>query len=173
MKTTKYPLIIIATLFLAACNGKQNSNAAEQDSIIQKDTIIQQDTITEQKTEQSQTLNEADVKDSIRKFYNTYVLGSTSLDDATARRYCTLNFCNSLKAAYTDEYCDGEPGYALWLLRTGAQDGPSDDSRVVDIVNSGTDAYEVTYLDMGISGKSLVRIVVEDGKPKMDSVKRL
>lgn len=155
-----YSLFFAAAILLTACNGNNQRRP-------------QPDNITEQEAEQPQTFAEADAKNAIREFYATYVLGSAPLDDTTARRFCTLALCNRLRSAYAHEYSDGAPGYALWLLRTGAQDGPSHDSRVVDIVNSGIDAYEVMYLDMGIRGRSLVTIAVEDGTPKMDSVKRL
>ena len=77
--------------------------------------------------------------------------------------------------AYADEY-DGEiasggaVGYALWELRTSAQDDNGRDVNVglKEILPLGENKYVVKYYDMGIISEAIISFAEEDGKLKID-----
>lgn len=46
----------------------------------------------------------------------------------------------------------------FWELRSGAQDGPSNVSKVTDITAEGDGWYNVSFLDMGNKGSKSLKI---------------
>ena len=90
--------------------------------------------------------NEAAIKDFLTTLYDDYVFEYH--DFSLIRNHFSDKVLNRLTKEY--DY-DGE-GYAVWLFRTGAQDGPSDVSRVNDITKEKDGWYTVKYTDMGIEG---------------------
>lgn len=74
--------------------------------------------------------------------------------------------CSETRADYG---YDGE-GYAVWLFRTGAQDGPDDVSEIREVASLGDGRYRVDFVDMGTEGRRIVKIVDENGAMKIDAV---
>ena len=79
---------------------------------------------------------------------------------------CTQRLLRKLRADYG---YDGE-GYAVWLFRTGAQDGPDDVSEIREVAALGDGRYRVDFVDMGTEGRRIVKIVDENGAMKIDAV---
>ena len=79
---------------------------------------------------------------------------------------CTQRLLRKLRADYG---YDGE-GYAVWLFRTGAQDGPDDVSEIREVASLGDGRYRVDFVDMGTEGRRIVKIVDENGAMKIDAV---
>lgn len=89
-----------------------------------------------------QAFDEEVIKE-LKDFYNT-ILYSYGDPTPTIEKKCTKNMKRKLAAAYG--YEDG--GYAMWELRSGAQDGDGG-SQVNDVTALGDGWYEVDFLDMG------------------------
>ena len=83
-----------------------------------------------------------------------------------AARFWTQRLLRKLRADYG---YDGE-GYAVWLFRTGAQDGPDDVSEIREVAALGDGRYRVDFVDMGTEGRRIVKIVDENGAMKIDAV---
>lgn len=101
----------------------------------------------------------------LRRLYTLYVLGNNNFT-ASAADYCTARMRNKLEAA--NDYEGG--GYAMWELRTGVQDGDGP-SKVVDITPLSGGWYQVSYTDMGFSGKTKIKAIEKDGNILFDDYK--
>lgn len=104
----------------------------------------------------------------IERFYADCVFGEHEDPHSVTERSCTEKLRKRLRATYAAEY-DGE-GYAIWLFRSGAQDGPSDESRVTSVIRLGKGLYRVEFIDMGIEGSRTLKLVTRDGKLFFDEI---
>lgn len=52
-------------------------------------------------------------------------------------------------------------GYAIWLFRSGAQDGPGE-SEVINIEDNGDGWFTVYMSDMGFKGSCVFKASIED-----------
>ena len=74
------------------------------------------------------------------------------------------NFSDKILKELRDKYdFDGE-GYAVWMFRSDAQDGPEDAQTIEDINIDGDDWYTVSLNDMGNPAKCRFHITVDNGK---------
>lgn len=109
----------------------------------------------------------------ITNFFRTYVLTEVGdnhdLDNTNASNWGTNKFLKKLKQAY--EYdCENNDCYAVYALRTGAQDG-SGSSGVISVTPRSNGWYRVNYRDMGWKGVTDVKVVSVNGIPKLDDYK--
>ncbi len=104
----------------------------------------------------------------IERFYADYVFGKHGDAHEAVGRSCTKELRERLRAVYAAEY-DGE-GYAIWLFRSGAQDGPGDESRVKSVSRLAEGLYRVEFLDMGIEGTRTLKLATHDGMPLFDEI---
>lgn len=81
-------------------------------------------------------------------------------------QHCTDSLLTKLSEAY--EY-DGD-GYAVWLFRSGAQDGPSDEHAVISIEDEGEGWYRYKAIDMGITFTKRIRISHEGCRYMIEDV---
>lgn len=102
----------------------------------------------------------------IKDFYADYVFGPSDYV-AALKKHCTPEMLEELRKRY--EY-DGE-GYAIWMFRSGAQDGPGQVWEVTSVVALGNGYYRVNFIDMGIKGSRTLKIVPVNGTLKFESVK--
>ena len=100
----------------------------------------------------------------IERFYADYVFGRKEYTSAI-ETLCTERLRRRLKEA--NPYDDG---YAIWCFRSGAQDGPEEESRITAIGALGEGRYEVRFSDMGIVGSRIVKIVGEPGAQQFDAI---
>ncbi len=93
----------------------------------------------------------------LRELYEKHVFGGCGLEGL--EDHFADSVLTRLKKGYD---MDGE-GYALWLLRTGFQDGPEDESSVLSIYpcNGG---FKVAYSDMGHRGSTTFKLRNDNGK---------
>lgn len=99
------------------------------------------------------------VKDFLTKLYADYVFGG---QDFSAIK---THFSEDVLKRLRDEYeYDDEDGYAVWLFRTDAQDGPSDVCQVNSINKEENGWYAVEYVDMGFEGKCLFSVQLHDNE---------
>lgn len=96
-----------------------------------------------------------------RELYKACVFGGNT---GKLKKLCTPAMLKRLRNA--NEYDDG--GYAVWCLRTEAQDGDGP-SKVVSVTPDGDDAVIVKYKDMGHSGSTRLVFVLDGDTWKVDN----
>lgn len=112
-------------------------------------------------------------KSILTRLYNDYVFGNRfDQFDQVVDELFTKKAKQKLIDAY-DYECDNVC-FAIWELRTSAQDSKNDEenSHVSDIWNAVSNAYEVRYIDMGWKGATLFLFAMENGKVKIDDFVR-
>lgn len=75
-------------------------------------------------------------------------------DYAFLEKHCSKSLLAQLSAAY--DYEGG--GYAVWLFRSGAQDGPSDEHAIISMETEGDGWYRYTATDMGVTFTKRIRL---------------
>ncbi len=145
MKKT-YLLAATALLFAACNSGKGNNNESAQP---EAEVIEQTETQESDETVMTQLATE---------IYE-HVLNYTDQTPDFLKKHCTAEFLRQLREAYD---MDGE-GYAIWLMRSGAQDG--DGPSTVDTVNIlSPDAVELEFTDMGNYGRRILTFEKQKGQ---------
>lgn len=91
----------------------------------------------------------------IRTIYDKFVFG---FSDENPNSYFTPKAIKSLQDAY-DYDCPDNDCYGYWELRTGTQDGPSNECGITSIESQGNGWFIVSYKDMGLSGKTRIKVV--------------
>ena len=79
-------------------------------------------------------------------------------DDGFIEKYCTDKFKKKLREE-VDVDTEGEVGYATWLFRSDAQDGPSDEYRITKFVPQGHGWYKYEFIDMGVQGSHRIKFI--------------
>ena len=112
-------------------------------------------------------------KDFIADFYQKYVFENGDFR-SIATDICTPKLLKYLRDVYDYECLDDDcgEGYALWKFRLDNQDGPSNENRLISVetTDNRPDWYTVKYLDLGLEGITMVKIVNEGNKPMLDEV---
>ena len=99
----------------------------------------------------------------LQELYDKYVFWNDEVGNfEDVVEHFSQKILTELRKAYEYEY-DGS-GYAVWLFRTGAQDGPEDKSKVTSILIEGDDWYTVFFSDMGLKGSCRFQAKLVDGK---------
>lgn len=99
--------------------------------------------------------------DVITNFYNA-VLGQTEMTDELLKESVSEELLSTFWEA------DYEDTYSYWKLRTGYQDGLSEESSLESVEAVGDGWYHVAYTDMGIHAVTDVKMVkgkIADYKP--------
>ena len=124
----------------------------------------------------------------LKKLYEDYVfyddLEDTRKDEpqpfeTVVDDFFTKHGKQKLIDAYADEYdgeieSGGQVGYAIWALRTSAQDSDDKNAAQVglkEVLPLGNNQYAVKYYDMGIESEAVITFAEEDGKLKIDDFK--
>lgn len=111
---------------------------------------------TEQHVEKNSEENEQ-IKDFLKNFYENYIIKYG--DFSEVKYHFSPSIVSKLQSAYQEEY-DGM-GYAIWLFRSGAQDGPGE-SEVINIEDNGDGWFTVYMSDMGFKGSCVFKASIED-----------
>lgn len=111
------------------------------------------------------TASDNDVIRFIKDMYNGELYGNNDF----LEKYCTKALLKHLKSA--NEYDDG--GYATWLFRSDAQDGPSDKHRIINVTPLGNSWYKYTFYDMGVKGTNKVKVVINGSDIKLDKIEHI
>lgn len=136
-------------LMVGACGNKSTATADAVDSTAILDSIHRADSI--QKAD-SQT-----VVDYLGQLYDLVLNNKGNYNELTS------HFADNVKKRLVEanEFDDGS--MALYELRTGEQDGPSNVSKVTGIAQEDG-WYVVSYTDMGTPGSTKLKVEVSDGK---------
>lgn len=172
MKKTKIFTVAMMALVLMSCGNATKSNDVAGDT---KDTLSV-DSVQSQPDSVvvSPLKDEAKVKAFLQDFYDKYVFqtqkGNLTYEEAV-QKFCTSKLQKYLSDKYEYE-CTDAPCYDQTSFRSDAQDGPSEEYKVVEITSEGEDWYKVTFLDMGNQGSAKIHCVAEGDTLKMDEIKR-
>ena len=105
-----------------------------------------------------------EIKDKIGKLYENYVFGTAEDANFKLSDICTADFIQRLKNA--NDYDSDGP--AMWLLRSGMQDGDDTPSHVRSIVHGVGNKVAVNWTDMGHRGVTRFTMILTDGQWKID-----
>lgn len=159
--------VLLASAFILSCSKANNATepivSEQQDTVAVADTVAVVDsTVIRAKI--------ADGKELLQNFYANYVFGNKSFTKV-AKTMCSTQLLKYLKDNY-DYDCDDGSCYALWLFRTNSQDGPSNVSKVKDVTYIEDGWYEVSYLDMGMKGRTSLQLEEVDGKMQIVNMRQ-
>ena len=154
--------VLVIFLFICACSNNKNSSEGKQ-----VDTTVA-----------SAPVDSTAIKDSVEKADSAAVVAyleklyNLVLNQKGSEKELTSHFSPEMKKRLiaANDYDDGS--MALWELRTGVQDGPSDVSKVKSITKD-KDGYVVRYLDMGWKGATKLKVTVKNGNIVVTDYKRL
>ena len=142
---------------LLSCETKKNVDSSQEQT-------VEGVTLSDAATKKS------DDNDLINRVYNKFVFAFDTDGNDNPEDYFTANALKKLQQDY-DFDCEQGPCYAYYALRTGEQDSKPDSedvSQICDIEPIGDGWYMVSYLDMGWSGMTRLKIVDE----KIDDYER-
>lgn len=188
------PLMLAAVLALGLGNASCSKSKAPQtqETAVQDNNMEEEEELTEPTENETtlpaepQTVSQGEkpeviipgmntdaesVATFLKAFYARYVFDAESMEKI-ANDVCTPKLLKYLEKEY-DYDCMEEPCYAMWCFRTGMQDGPSDVSKVTEVIAENDGWFKVSYLDMGNEGVTRIRFIMTHGKYKMDEVVRV
>ena len=113
-----------------------------------------------------QTITADSVIRFVEAFYARYVFGTDDPAEAI-RRHCSPELQRQLH----EHYGYDDDGYAVWMFRTGLQDGPENRSEVSAVTPQGEGLYKVNFIDMGTPGSRTLKIIVARGTLIIDAIK--
>lgn len=150
------------SISLTCCAGNQNKN----DKNNSVDNVASG-------METRALISEESCKSILNRLYNDYVFGDRYDEfNQVVSEFFTSKAQQKLIDAY--EYdCDGVC-YAIWALRTNAQDSKENGGKsgVEDIWRVMGNAYEVHYSDGGWSGSTIFLFATENDKVKIDDFRK-
>lgn len=172
MRKNKIFTVAMMAFALMSCGNATKSNDVAEGT---KDTLSV-DSVQSQPDSVvvSPLKDEAKVKAFLQDFYDKYVFqtqkGKLTYEEAV-QTFCTPELQKYLSDKYEYECTDG-PCYDQTSFRSDAQDGPSEEYKVVEIIPEGEDWYKVTFLDMGNRGSVKIHCVAEGDALKMSEIKK-
>lgn len=96
----------------------------------------------------------------LQELYDKYVFGNGGLCNFED---IVEHFSQKILARLRNEFEYDGGGYAVWLFRTGAQDGPDEKSGVTSISTEGDGWYTVFFSDMGIKSSCRFHAKIVEG----------
>lgn len=153
-------------------NAAQDSTIAEETMTRTKENATTQHTApkAESRKEKQELIipgsstDTETVTEFLKMFYARFVFDGESMD-RVASDICTPKLLKYLEKQY-DYDCLEAPCYAIWCFRTDMQDGPSDVSKVTDVIHENDGWFEVSYLDMGNEGVTRIHFIMQDGNTR-------
>ncbi len=156
-------LALLLSLLMTSCH---NVKKQKNEEVVTNDIQIEE--TTKQTTPEDNT---KEICESIlNTLYNNYVLWG---GDGDFKEVVDQMFTEKAKQKLKDAYyydCDGVC-YAVWELRTSAQDMKDendDESKVIQIDQTGDNEFTVKYKDVGYVGETSFLFVKENGQMKID-----
>ena len=154
---------MITLCVVIGCNSKngRSTESAKSDSII-VDSVGQQanDGISDSLKAELEKAGIDDLDGAIEGFFTDVFNERYYEDDGFIAKYCTEKLKKKLQDAY--EFA-GEEGYDPWYatekFRSDAQDGPTEEYKLVKIVPEGNGWYKYDYIDMGNRGSHRIKVI--------------
>lgn len=169
MKKILFPLIVPSVfLFLASCsNSPEKASPAETgvDSTSTRDysaaTKVDSLASTVEATQITKAEEEKLVTVFLKDFYEKYVLDI--IPGSHDFMKIESHFSPKILKKMSEECPYEGGGYALWIFRTGMQDGPSE-SKIESITPEGDGWYKVSFSDMGFKSSCRFKAEIRDGE---------
>lgn len=153
---------MIALGIIIGCSSKngQPTEPATSDGI-DKDSVVQQvdNSINDSIKAELERAGIEDLDGAIEDFFTEVFDAKYYEDSGFIEKYCTENLKKKLKEE-VDVDTEGEEGYASWLFRSDAQDGPSNEYKLIKFIPEGNGWYKYDFIDMGISGSHRIKFIV-------------
>ena len=167
IETTTALALLLSLLMMSCHNVKKQKN----------EELVTNDIQIEETTKQTRPIdNTKEICESIlNTLYNNYVLWG---GDGDFKEIADQMFTEKAKQKLKDAYhydCDGVC-YAVWELRTSAQDikdENDDESKVIQIDQTGDNEFTVKYKDVGYVGETSFLFVKENGQMKIDEYEKV
>lgn len=170
-------VLLLLAFVISGCNQRVNTKEEPANHTTEKEYKT---TINNGETDSSDTQKPAQAglpNDSIasrgikmlRNLYENYVFGNRDFS-RIAHDICSESLLKRLKDAY-DYDCEDGDCYAVWLFRTSYQDGPEEESKVNSIVAKDQGWFDVIYSDMGLEGKTSLKLTEHHGKLLIDEIR--
>ena len=160
-------IILSITISLSSENNSSSDDYAYTEEIDEFMNDTEED-ISDSETNYTGESADSGIVQWVSDFYTNYVFNDYIEDYGFIDQYCTAQLKQELRDAY--EY-DGE-GYALWLFRSGFQDGPSDECYITGVTDLGNGWFSIAMVDMGNEAERIVEIVDEDGFLKFNAIEQ-
>lgn len=138
-------LVTTASLLISCANKSNKNDSQSSEETIEDTTIVEN--LEEERL----------AKEFLTTLYKDYVFGFQNF--SKIKSHFSEKILNRLRNEFV--YDDGN-GYAIWLFRTGTQDGPSNICQVNSIDKGENGWYTVSYTDMGYDGKCRFLIEFRD-----------
>ena len=106
----------------------------------------------------------------IYTLYENYVFGREDFSKV-ASKILSPEVRQFLIDNYGYELEEGEVGYAIWLFRSGRQDGPSDVTQVERIEHLEENWFRVYYTDMGHECETDLKLEIHDGEIRVSDMR--
>ncbi len=151
---------MVTLCFVIGCNSKNRKTVETADSdSIKIDSVTKQmdDGFNDSLKAELQKAGIEDVDAAIEGFFTDVYNEKYYEDEGFIKKYCTEKLQKKLKEAY--DY-DGEEGFATWKFRSEAQDGPSEEYKLVKFVPDGNGWYKYDFVDMGVRGSHRIKFVI-------------
>lgn len=97
----------------------------------------------------------------LQELYDRYVFGNDGLCNFED---IVEHFSPKILTKLRNEFEYDGGGYAVWLFRTGIQDGPEEKSKIISISTEGDGWYIVFFSDMGIKSSCRFKVKIVKGK---------
>ena len=169
----KSSLIVLAVSSLLTCatscnNGNSTNTSTEPEEVKEEQKMEEASAVGEDGAKVVDAVEDDKViRDFIINMYDNDLYSETDFLEA----HCSKTLLQYLRDQY--EY-DGA-GYAVWLFRTGSQDGKpgAEDvgSKVLTVTKDSEGWYHYTFTDGGWHGENKIKLHMENDKVVMDDLK--
>lgn len=86
------------------------------------------------------------------------------------KKHCTAKMLKFLRDNY-DYDCLDDNCLAIWLFRSGNQDGINEKHGIISVTPQGDDWYLYTFYDMGYKASHTIKVINDNGKMMIDGLK--
>ncbi|MDE6513887.1 MAG: hypothetical protein K2L05_06860 [Muribaculaceae bacterium] len=149
-------LIAAAAVTMMACSSNKADNANQTAETLSDSSTVEQPA--------PQTPDDILLPELAAEIYSR-ILNYTDETLVFISEHCTPELLKQLSDAYD---MDGE-GYAIWLLRSGAQDGDGE-SKVVSTTFIAPNTVEIEFSDMGFQCKRMLTFEKRNGQWLLNEV---
>lgn len=168
-------LAVASIMAMGACSRVGGKASDEPQAMAQADTTINEAAATKAASiktgDAAMDAGDAAVEAFLLRLYHRYVFALESRDaDFGEIAHC---FAPAIQKQLRDGYDYEGEGYAVWLFRTGLQDGPEDTSSVTAIKKEGGGWYRVDFSDMGTRGSCRFKATMRDGSVYISEMENL
>lgn len=163
----KFSLVILFSILVIAVVYELCRSDKDIDNNISK--VSHTDVVPPSPTTTNVKVPSITVFDFLKEFYTNYVFyGAKELTPAIADKYLTKTLAQKLIDDFPYE-SDGDC-YAVWEFRSGHQDGPTNESKIMSVKKLNGDNYEVKIKDLGIVGTINLQIIKYGEEYRVNSI---